>query len=233
MAVQCTHCGEELLGAVNRCWRCGQAFVPQAGASLAPPVRKVAESSTLPPIVAELAIAAPAGSRETSAAPVETQIAGIDILGASPATTTAASPDATSSRRQGSPFAEGQVLLAPADANLAVTRANVASYVPPAAQAWQPSHPAAVGGAVASIVLGMIGLAAGWYTAWILILCVVGVGMGVWGIYSTQRALAMIGIGLCCLALLIGGFCAVVRWYTLVNGSNPFDEIEQPVDLLE
>src|SRR5688500_11619258 len=27
MAVHCAKCGEELLGAVNRCWTCGQIFV--------------------------------------------------------------------------------------------------------------------------------------------------------------------------------------------------------------
>ncbi len=40
MAVICGHCGEELLGAVNRCWRCGHSFsaIPDQGGL--PPVRR-------------------------------------------------------------------------------------------------------------------------------------------------------------------------------------------------
>lgn len=40
MAVQCANCGEELLGAVNRCWRCGQTLVAHAGPVDLPPVRR-------------------------------------------------------------------------------------------------------------------------------------------------------------------------------------------------
>jgi hypothetical protein len=40
MAVHCTKCGEELLGAVNRCWRCGRTFAPSKGAHDVPPVRR-------------------------------------------------------------------------------------------------------------------------------------------------------------------------------------------------
>jgi len=36
VAVKCSKCGEELLGAVNRCWRCGQAFVASPEAPTAP-----------------------------------------------------------------------------------------------------------------------------------------------------------------------------------------------------
>ena len=40
MAVLCSHCGEELMGAVNRCWRCGKALVVHAGPQDIPPVRR-------------------------------------------------------------------------------------------------------------------------------------------------------------------------------------------------
>ena len=39
MAVRCSKCGEELLGPVNRCWKCGQQFSAQAEAGGLPPVR--------------------------------------------------------------------------------------------------------------------------------------------------------------------------------------------------
>ena len=40
MPVQCANCGEELLGSVNRCWRCGQTFVAQKGRAEMPPIRR-------------------------------------------------------------------------------------------------------------------------------------------------------------------------------------------------
>ena len=40
MPVYCANCGEELLGAVNRCWRCGRTFAPSTGAHDVPPVRR-------------------------------------------------------------------------------------------------------------------------------------------------------------------------------------------------
>src|SRR5687767_14951058 len=39
MAVKCTKCGEELLGAVNRCWKCGQSFAVHPQADGQPAVR--------------------------------------------------------------------------------------------------------------------------------------------------------------------------------------------------
>ena len=40
MAVQCAHCGEELLGSVNRCWKCGRSLIAHAGPAELPPVRR-------------------------------------------------------------------------------------------------------------------------------------------------------------------------------------------------
>ncbi len=39
MAVRCSKCGEELLGAVNRCWKCGQMFALHPEIDGTPPVR--------------------------------------------------------------------------------------------------------------------------------------------------------------------------------------------------
>ena len=47
MAVQCAHCGEELLGSVNRCWHCGQVMVAHAGPADVPPVRRSAIPDSL------------------------------------------------------------------------------------------------------------------------------------------------------------------------------------------
>lgn len=63
MAVQCAQCGEELLGAVNRCWRCGHEFEPHSGPSDLPPVRRS------PP--QRLAAAAVGVAAEETASPVD------------------------------------------------------------------------------------------------------------------------------------------------------------------
>ena len=39
MAVRCAKCGEELLGAVNRCWKCGTMFAARPELDGRPPVR--------------------------------------------------------------------------------------------------------------------------------------------------------------------------------------------------
>ena len=52
MSVRCAKCGEELLGAVNRCWRCGEVVL-----SAPPPVRAI--------VVEPEVIAVPAASAGT------------------------------------------------------------------------------------------------------------------------------------------------------------------------
>lgn len=41
MSTTCSHCGETLMGAVNRCWRCGTTFAEPMIAD-APPIRRLA-----------------------------------------------------------------------------------------------------------------------------------------------------------------------------------------------
>ena len=55
MNVHCGNCGQELLGAVNRCWRCGQEFMPASESNEARRVR-TASGACLPepPLEAEV-----------------------------------------------------------------------------------------------------------------------------------------------------------------------------------
>jgi hypothetical protein len=52
MAVRCSKCGEELLGAVNRCWKCGQMFALRPEIDGRPPVRTEPSSASEPPLEA-------------------------------------------------------------------------------------------------------------------------------------------------------------------------------------
>lgn len=40
MAVHCARCGEELMGAVNRCWKCGHTVASHSGPLDLPPIRR-------------------------------------------------------------------------------------------------------------------------------------------------------------------------------------------------
>src|SRR5437764_4561953 len=60
MTVRCSKCGEELLGAVNRCWKCGQTFALRPEIDGRPPVMaepRPPDEASLEAIVLEAASA--------------------------------------------------------------------------------------------------------------------------------------------------------------------------------
>jgi hypothetical protein len=69
----------------------------------------------------------------------------------------------------------------------------------------------AMGGTVASVVLGVFTalLAAVWPPAGFV--AVLGLIMGIWGLYSPRRNWALAGMLLCCLAIGLGGYGGVRR----------------------
>lgn len=59
MRAQCGYCGEEILGAVNRCWRCGHRFSSSASGDGQPPVRRTPITTPLdgsPPSIEALVV---------------------------------------------------------------------------------------------------------------------------------------------------------------------------------
>lgn len=87
MSVHCAYCGEELMGAVNRCWRCGRRFEHAPTPESEPPVRRapIAGSLQHPPVILSRSGFATA---EVVAADVGTETDVAD----SPATPSAATP---------------------------------------------------------------------------------------------------------------------------------------------
>lgn len=69
----------------------------------------------------------------------------------------------------------------------------------------------AIGGVVGSIVLGVIGLAGSFFTAASLFVSLTGLLLGIWGLSSERKWIAAIGIVVCVVAALIGGF-QVITW---------------------
>jgi len=220
MTVRCASCGEELLGAVNRCWRCGTKIDSRHGEHEMPPVRRAPVTQVVDPEV--VADGEPSEIPAVAAVPRE---AGAEIsehvYDATLSDDTLNEPraaDVQPRRRIGSPFAASHTPLA---TNARFTPAAAPDHSPRKPQ--YPGKAAAAGGAVAALVLGLLSLAASFFTVGALFLALVGLPMGVWGVSSSRRGQAIVGLLLCCVALAISGFGAAALLYELRYGISPWE----------
>lgn len=53
---------------------------------------------------------------------------------------------------------------------------------------------AAIGGAMASVLLGVLSMAGAWLTPWSMVNAIMGIAFGVWGFASPRKGLALAGI---------------------------------------
>ena len=289
MAVTCSKCGEELMGAVNRCWRCGTEFVSRPGQSNVPPVRTAplpmtavrmneqaapedssggaaqaadneaaadassgpaaAESGGFDPAAAQArdSAAAAESSPEAAAAPQADVIAALSDAeppGVSSAVAAAAGSSAGNDPgvRRGSPFTGATPVagtspdLAAAQAAAAARRAGV---VTPVELPTYPRQAAATGAALASLVLGILSVGGALFLIFgsvfnpvgTLVTSLLGMAMGIWGVYSPRRGVAIVGLVLCCAALAIAGFYGVVDLYEVIYDENPFAPPLEDIDI--
>src|SRR6185436_8707041 len=170
MAVRCSKCGEELLGPVNRCWKCGQQFSAQAEIGGLPPVRYTPVN--LPPDVvqAEFADAGAVTATVAGAEPASPQVTD------APAVSVPSAPGAVGkSVRTGSPFVKGAVMqpvTKPAFPRNPLTP-GLSPRIP-----GPPGHdPLAVAGAVTAILLGLFALGIAWMQSWISICAAVVIAL--------------------------------------------------------
>lgn len=163
MSVRCSKCGEELLGAVNRCWKCGQALALHPETDGRPPIRSPA-----------------AGGQEPLSARVLSDHA-------------AAAPEPRVTHRRQSTSDQ-----------IDARRASVM----------------AMGGTVTAVVLGLFSglLAIVWPPA--AVIAVLGLVMGIWGLRSPRRNLALVGMLLCCLAIGLGAFGGARALYVHVQSNR-------------
>ncbi len=254
MPVKCSNCGEELLGAVNRCWRCGKAFV--APPADTPPVRRLPPSdaplaqsptnaSADEPLTAELVdsdmlvdahISAP--GEDASASLVASQT--LDRSTAESQSEIDSPPVRETKQapiRRGSPFADPAV----ARTGRAVAGAAARLSYAPALTANYPQHTAATGGAIGALVLGVLSLLSSFFVRGVgsvfvfapVFLAMIGIGMGVWGLYSEKRGVALAGLLFCCVALAVAGFFGAVVLFEEINGYSPFESVPADVDGLD
>lgn len=194
MAVLCAKCGEELLGAINRCWRCGTEYESRSGDTQVPPRRRS-------PIVGGLlgealeAIVEDAPTTDNDERHSE-------------------SPEFPQGLRRGSPFRPAE----PAETD---TESMVGA--PPRATRY-PVNNAATVGATLAMTLGTLSLGLCYFYPLVGgIMAAVGIGMGVWGLHSKQRKGAIFGLLLCCAALAIAGFFGAAEVFRAVHGHAPWE----------
>jgi hypothetical protein len=198
MAVQCAKCGEELMGSVNRCWRCGQEFVARRTEGDLPPVRRspVVDAATEVFVAEVSVIEAPTLEANVAAEPAQSQ-------------------RDTNVVRRGSPFGDrGTAILEtvkPGTGNSGRDEQREREV------RFQKN-----GGAAASATLTLPLAVVSFAAAFLFpiaggLLSLLGIGFGVWGLSSRRRGLAVVGLLLCCLSLVIaafnGGIDLYVSWY--------------------
>lgn len=182
MAVRCSKCGEELLGAVNRCWKCGHTFALRLESDGRPPVRANAD---------------PIGS-----VPLEARV----LEPGEPMPTAAAALVAP-------------MPVAPAPRSVAIAVRPVTSDVVDARRA----SIMAMGGTVASLVLGVFATALSMLWPPAAAVAVLGLALGIWGLGSQKRNLALIGMLICCLAIGIGAFGGARAIVIQVKANRPIE----------
>ena len=197
MAVRCARCGEELLGAVNRCWKCGQQFAVRPTADGLPPVR--AE------LVAETVGGAAAAAERSAEGPIEARL--ID--------------ESAAAAGQVTSVLEPRPTITAAVPPLVSTHPLATSRQPnPASPA---NNVAALGGAYAALLLGLFGLLLSWWRYEGAIVAFIGLLAGIWGIYSPRRGWALVGMLLCALAMGLGTYTGVRQLYLYLNRNAPIE----------
>ena len=189
MAVRCSKCGEELMGAVNRCWKCGQTF------ALRP------EIDGRPPVRADLAAAA----GEPLAAIVVEQVAGQAAASAPPQAATDVAPQLP---KPPIPVAAPRYVIP--------RKASTAELIDARRNSMM-----AMGGTVASLVLGVFAAALSLLWPPAAVIAVLGLVMGIWGLYSPRRNLALLGMLFCCLAIGLGAYGVAKSTYNYVQSQRP------------
>jgi len=247
----CSHCGEELLGAVNACWRCGRRASANnpLQAEVLPESENEIEATSEE--TAEDEVHATAEQEETEdltqSNEAETSVLAEDPSDAEskpdesiepnneaelvashvdPIADTNIDPEidpalGTKPIRAGSPFIEPEIGH---DPRLRQKQSLVAEY---------PKHVAAAGGGVGSICMAAVTVVGSFLVPYFFIGRLVpfaavltsgiGIALALWGLFSNQRKLAWIGLLLCMLLFIAASVLCTFDFYFSVFDRYPWD----------
>jgi hypothetical protein len=217
MAVRCAKCGEELLGAVNRCWKCGTMFAARPEIDGRPPVRV-----EMPPAEAMLnaapldavlldeppqaALTPGAAAAPPPADAPATFVAPQPYLPTPPTATVAPIP------RPARPVAR----TTPADRVEGLRKSNMA-----------------MGGTVGALVLGVFALVLSLFRFEAALIALLGLIMGIWGLNSPRRNWALVAMLLCCLAIGLGSYTGAMQLYVYLQKNRPVQMQDDSLDLAQ
>jgi len=210
MAVKCSKCGEELLGAVNRCWKCGQMFALRPEIDGRPPVRTESPFTGDSPV--EAIVIEPAAEAQGTEIPV-----------ASARPSTAAEPMAAAiapPKPTMTPYAMPPYVQPRRPSTAELIDARRASMM-------------AMGGTVTSIVLGIFAAVMAYFWWGAAVIAFLGLVMGIWGLYSPRRNWALIGMLLCCLAIGIGTYGLAYRIWVEIESRRPTVMQDEPDPVMD
>jgi hypothetical protein len=204
MAVHCAKCGEELMGAVNRCWKCGQVFARRPEMDGLPPVRMERPPAAGEPLEAIVLDDTPAGDggEHARAAPV--------AVAAPPAAGFPLPPPVAPTVQ----FIPKPIVAPPSTSQMIEARRHSLM---------------AMGGTVGAIAVGIFALILALFRFEAAIVGLIGLGLGLWGLHSPKRNWALVGLLLCCLAIGLGAYRGANDLYVYIKSQQPI-EMEEPAE---
>jgi hypothetical protein len=220
MKATCPQCGEELLGAVNRCWRCGAEFASNPDEAGPPPVQHAPGG--------ELNAAGPPVNGETE--PEERA----DVV--APPVDLALSAETGDTAAEENEAIVATEVIDEAEPPVVVPLEGVHGGRPQGALGAKPKgvpRPRVKGRygvlfGVTAILIGVVACGFSIDSLWALPLGVLGVVTGACGLIGQRRGAALAGILICCIALTLSGYRALIAAYTWYTGYDPFDQ--RPVE---
>jgi hypothetical protein len=86
----------------------------------------------------------------------------------------------------------------------------------------------AMGGTVGSLVLGLFSLLISPFRFEGAVIALLGLVMGIWGLYSPRRKLALAAMLICCLSIGLGAYTGVRQLHVFIMKSRPTVVPEDP-----
>jgi len=201
MKVWCAACGEELMGSVNRCWKCGKTFPVQPEGGSKPPIRRLPIAAARPQPVSE-------SSGETGEGQFE--FVATVAKGDNPTN----ERERPASLRRGSPFARGSNPR-PIDEILTIADQNRNMEVnSPAAKPGYDLRKGMYGMVLAAVVLGTISLLVVWILPYAgVLLSIIGLMLSVVALHSGRQKGVLTALILCCFSLLVSTGLSAFDFY--------------------